>query len=106
MNGHNYILDVIDYFTKRVEVASYSILKAKYVAQFIENNIIFRFGVPQEIISNNGSHFEGEVRRITKLYNIEHYMSSPYRPQTNRAVEAANKNIKNILTKMAVTYKD
>ena len=39
-------------------------------------------------------------------YNIEHHKSSPYRPQTNGVVEAANKNIKNILTKMVVTYKD
>ena len=59
-NGHENILVAIDYFTKWVEVASYSVLKAKHVAQFIENNIIYRFRVPQEIISNNGSHFERE----------------------------------------------
>ena len=40
------------------------------------------------------------------MYNIEHHKSSPYQPQTNGAVEAANKNIKNILAKMVVTYKD
>ena len=45
-NGHKYILMTIDYFTKRVEAASYSMLKAKHVAQFIENNIICRYGVP------------------------------------------------------------
>ena len=39
-NGHEYILVVIDFFTKWVEVASYSVLKAKHVVQFIENNII------------------------------------------------------------------
>ena len=60
-NGHEYILVAIEYFTKWVEVASYAILKAKHVAWFIENNIICRFGVPQEIIFDNGSHFEGEV---------------------------------------------
>lgn len=32
LNGHEYILDVIDYFTKWVEAAFYSILKAKHVA--------------------------------------------------------------------------
>ena len=53
-------------------------LKAKHVAQLLENNIICWFGVPQEIIFNNGSHFEGEVRRIMELYNIEHHKSSPY----------------------------
>ena len=41
-----------------------------------------------------------------ELYNIERHKSSPYWPQINWAVEAAKKNIKNILAKMVVTYKD
>ena len=44
-----------------MEAASYSVLKAKHVARFLENNIICWFGVLQEIISDNGSQFEGEV---------------------------------------------
>ena len=43
-NGHEYILVAIDYFTKWVEAASYSIMIAKHVARFMKNNIIFRFG--------------------------------------------------------------
>ena len=74
--GHEYILVTIDYFTKWVEAASYSVLKAKNVARFIENDIIFRFGVPQEIILDSCSPFEGEVQRIIELYNIEHHKSS------------------------------
>ena len=77
-NGHEYILVAIDYFTKWVEAAFYFVLKAKHVVWFIENNIICRYGVPQEIISDNGSHFhfEGEVTTIMKLYNIKHHKSS------------------------------
>ena len=60
-NKHEYIIVAIDYFTKWVEAASYSMLKAKHVTQFLENNIICQFRLPQEIISYNGSHFEGEV---------------------------------------------
>ena len=41
-----------------------------------------------------------------ELYNIKHHKSSPCRPQVNGVVEAADKNIKNILAKMVVTYKD
>ena len=41
-----------------------------------------------------------------ELYSIEHHKSSLYRPQANGAVEAANKNVKNILAKIVVTYKD
>ena len=57
LNEHEYILVAIDYFTKWVEAASYSVLKAKHMARFIENNIIYRYEVPQEIILDNGSHF-------------------------------------------------
>ena len=31
LNGHKYILMAIDYFTKWVEAASYSLMKAKHV---------------------------------------------------------------------------
>ena len=105
-NGHEYILVAIDYFTKWVEAAFYSMLKAKHVAQFLENNIICQFGVPQEIIFDNGSHFESEVRRVMEEYGITHHKSSPYWLQANQAVEATNKNVKNILAKMVVTYND
>ena len=37
---------------------------------------------------------------------LKHSNSSPYRPKMNGAVEAANKNIKKIIQKMVVTYRD
>ena len=60
-NGHRYIIVAIDYFTKWVEAASYATLKAKDVVIFIQKNIICRYGVPHEFISDHGSHFQGEV---------------------------------------------
>ena len=43
---------------------------------------------------------------IIEFYKIEHHKSSTYRQQTNGPVEATNKNVKNILAKMVLTYKD
>ena len=40
---------------------------------------------------------------LVQEYGIQHHRSSAYRPQTNEAVEAANKNIKRILRKMVET---
>ncbi|KAL6329566.1 hypothetical protein AAG906_022143 [Vitis piasezkii] len=82
-SGHEYILVAIDYFTKWVEATSYANLIAVKVAKFIKSHIICRYEIPHEFISNRG-----------------HHRSSTYRPQTNGAVEAANKNIKRILRKM------
>ncbi|XP_006591679.1 uncharacterized protein [Glycine max] len=39
-------------------------------------------------------------------FKIRHHNSTPYRPKMNGAVEAANKNIKKIIQKMTVSYKD
>ncbi len=93
--GHEFILVAIDYFTKWVEAASYATLQAKHVAKFIETNIVCRFGVPHEIISDNGTHFQKECADLIAKYKIQHHRSSPYRPQTNGAVEAAKKKCKN-----------
>jgi len=43
---------------------------------------------------------------ICEEFKIQHHNSTPYRPKMNRAVEAANKNIKKIIQKMIVSYKD
>ncbi|KAI5418706.1 hypothetical protein KIW84_043074 [Lathyrus oleraceus] len=46
------------------------------------------------------------MKDLCRDFKIEHHNSSPYRPKMNGAVEAANKNIKKIVQKMVVTYKD
>ena len=63
-NGHEFILVDIDYFTKWVEAASFKVLNSKKVAQFIQTNIICRYGVSHEIISDNGQHFKGETEKL------------------------------------------
>ena len=105
-SGHEYILVAIDCFTKWVEATSYAGLTATRVAKFIRSHTIYRYGVPHELISDRGAHFKGEVDTLVQEYGIQHHRSSTYRPQTNGAVEAANKNIKRILRKMVETSKD
>ena len=46
------------------------------------------------------------ITELCKQFKIQHHNSSPYQPKMNGAVEAANKNIKKIIQKMTVTYKD
>ncbi|RVX14390.1 Pol polyprotein [Vitis vinifera] len=105
-DGHEFILVAIDYFTKWVEAASYARLTSARVASFIRSHIICRYGVPHELISDRGAHFRAEVDTLLQEYGIRHHRSSAYRPQTNGAVEAANKNIKRILRKMVESSRD
>ena len=88
---------------KWVEATSYAKLNAAKVATFIISHIICRYGVPHELISDRGVHFRGEVDTLLKRYGIQYHRSSVYRPQTNGAVEAVNKNIKRIMCKIIET---
>ncbi|XP_028208435.1 uncharacterized protein LOC114391656 [Glycine soja] len=106
-NGHRFILVAIDYFTKWVEAASYANVTKQVVVRFIKNQIICRYGVPNRIITDNGTNLNNKMMKdLCEEFKIEHHNSSPYRPQMNGAVEATNKNIKKIVQKMVVTYKD
>jgi len=97
----------IDYFTKWVEAASYANVTKQVVVKFIKNQIIYRYGIPSRIITDNGTNLNNKMmKELCDDFKIEHHNSSPYRPQMNGVVEAANKNIKKIIQKMVVTYKD
>ena len=106
-NGHKYILVAIDYFTEWVEVASYKSVTQAVIAQFLKHNIICRYGMSRELITDNGAILNGKIiQQLYQQFKIEHRNVAPYHPQMNGAVEAANKNIKKILVKMTGTYKD
>ena len=79
-SGHEYILVAIDYFTKWVEATSYARLTVAREAKFIISHIIYRYGVPHELISYRGAHFRGEVDTLVQEYGIQHHRSSVYRP--------------------------
>ena len=99
--------DLIDYFTKWVEATSFATVTKNIVARFIRHNLICQYGVPEWIITNNGTNLNNKmITELYKLFKIQHHNSSPYRPKMHGVVEAANKNIKKIVQKMTVTYKD
>ena len=105
-NGHRFIFVVIDYFTKWVEMASYAIVTKSVVSRFIKKEIICRYGLPEKIISDNALNLNNDMMRdVYTQFKIKHHNSAPYRPKMNGAVEAVNKNVKKIISKMIDTYK-
>ena len=55
--GHGYIIVAIDYFTKWAEAMPTFKADGKTATLFVFNQIITWFGVPQSIMTDNGSHF-------------------------------------------------
>ena len=97
----------IDYFTKWVKAASFSSVTKNVVARFIKQNLICRYGIPERIIIDNDTNLNNIMNTaLCAQFKIQHHNSSAYQPKMNDVVEAANKNIKKIIQKMKVTYKD
>ncbi|PKI41730.1 hypothetical protein CRG98_037886 [Punica granatum] len=105
-NRHMFILVAIDYFTKWIEAITLASVTTKAMARFLRRDVIARYGVLATIITDNAKNLNNKViDELCAQFKIRHRNSTPYRPQTNGAVEAANKNIK-IIEKMTVNYKD
>ena len=96
--GHRYIIVAVDYFTKWVEAMPTFKDDGETAALFLFNQIIARFGVPREIVTDHGSHFQNQMMsELTSNLGLRQEHSSPYYPQANGQVEAVNKTLKTIL---------
>ncbi|KAM2111843.1 hypothetical protein ACFX1R_014417 [Malus domestica] len=81
---HAWILVATDYFTKWVEAKSYIELTSKEVCNFVEENIVTRFGVPETIITDNGTIFTSDkFKEYTANLKIRLEQSMPYYLQAN-----------------------
>jgi ribonuclease HI len=102
--GHVFILTATDYFTKWAEAIALRNATSQQVVEFVECNILSRFGTPAEILTDNGSAFMSEVMlHLGVTYGIQLFRSSTYYPQGNGLAESTNKNLIRILKR---TVKD
>lgn len=70
-----------NYVTKWVESKSLPFANEKYVVNFLFEDIFTRFGVPREIVTDQGSQFTSNmVEGLVEEYKIKHRKSTPYRP--------------------------
>lgn len=99
-NGHRYTQVGIDYVTKWIEAIPLPNVTQDAVIEFIQKYIIYGFGIPEIITTNQGSVFTG--RKMVKFAQETGYKlltSTPYYAQANGQVGAAIKNIISIIKK-------
>jgi len=74
--------------------------KAKVIAKFFLKRIILRYGIVQEVVTDNGPSFGKEFSQLLKQYGIRHIKISPYNSQANGVVEQGHFNIREALVKL------
>ena len=78
----------------------------KTATLFLLNHMIARFGVPQAIVTNHGSHFHNHMMaELSAKLGFHHENSTPYYPYANGQVEAINKVLKTMLHRMVGDHK-
>jgi ribonuclease HI len=82
--GYRFILAATDYFTKWAEAVPLKEVKASDVVKFFKTHILYRFGTPQRIISDNGTALKSsKVYALAEQFNIDWRFSSIYNPRAN-----------------------
>ena len=80
-----------DYFTKWVEANPLKTVTSKNIIDFVREHIVYRFGIPQTITTDQGTMFTSEeFRNFAASMGIKLLNSSPYYAQANGQPEASN----------------
>jgi transposase InsO family protein len=88
--GYTHLLVAIDKFSKWVEVRPITNLRVEQAVTFF-TDIIYQFGVPNSIITDNGSQFTGrKFLEFCDKHHIRVDWAAVAHPQTNGQVERAN----------------
>lgn len=92
--GNQYILVMVDQFTKWVECAALPDQTASTVAYQFLAQFVRYFGCPQVVHTDQGRNFEGNVfQAFCELMEIHKTRTTPYHPQGNGQCETKNRLI-------------
>ena len=93
VDGYQYILLVVDSFSRFPEAFPLKTQKAEEVAEALYS-VICRWGAPTSILSDNGRNFVSKLCKVLfDLFKIKHLRTSAYHPQCNSACENINRTI-------------
>ncbi|CAF1437675.1 unnamed protein product, partial [Didymodactylos carnosus] len=99
-----FLLVIVDYFTRWVELFPLRTTTSIDVAQILINEVFSRFGFPAYILSDNGPQFVSNIfRSFCELIGIKQKFTANYDPQSNMT-ERVNRTLKPMLAIFAQNH--
>jgi transposase InsO family protein len=94
------VLVATNYLTKWTEAVPLKNITHKEVIHFISEHIIYRFGIPQTLTTDQNSSFMShQVREFVESLKIKLLSSSSYYAQANGQAESSNKILIKLIKK-------
>jgi hypothetical protein len=98
--GHRFNLMATDYFTNWVEAVLLRCMTHSEVINFILEHIVYRFCIPQTLMTDQGSSFMArQFKEFASSLGIKLLNSLPYYAQANGQAEASNKTLIGLIKK-------
>lgn len=92
--GNRYVLVAMDYFTKWPEAYAVPDQSAATTAERLVSEMFCRFGVPEELHSDQGRNFEaGVFSEVCRRLGIKKTRTTPLHPQSDGLVERFNRTL-------------
>ncbi|GJU75350.1 reverse transcriptase domain-containing protein [Tanacetum coccineum] len=89
-----FLIVAVNYFTKWIEAKPVATITGNQVKKSVWDNIVCRFGLPREIVSDNGKQFrDNPLKDWCEKLCICQCFASVKHPQTNGLVERANRTL-------------
>ncbi|KAL2623054.1 hypothetical protein R1flu_003259 [Riccia fluitans] len=105
-NGHRYLLVATDYAKKWIEATNLPDCTARSTVEFLYSYILARYACPEELISDQGSHFVNQaIKCLVDEFFLSHKTSTTYYPRGNGQAESTNKILIRMLHKVVDEHK-
>ncbi|GKV11324.1 hypothetical protein SLEP1_g22588 [Rubroshorea leprosula] len=94
VGGVTHLIVGVDYFMKWVEARSLSNLTSRKVEDFVFSSIIYKYGIPNQIVVDNRTEFNCcSFRDFCSSYDIKLQFTSVCHPESNGMVESITRAI-------------
>ena len=98
--GNRYVIIMVEHFSKWMELVTIPRKEAKYTAEAFLHRVLTLFGAPAEVLTDQGTEFEGEFQALLEECLVHHRRTSRDHPQADGLAERCVQSVKLALRKL------